>query len=105
MQSKILVGKWEEPESGTSAVCWEMSDEDWSIIDGVIDWYVNNPGSEPEIGGAMMEITQYEITARGIRMPLKWALEELAGWVRYNTGDEIYAEENPVFKAHGIVLS
>lgn len=108
MASKIVMHKWEEPESGSYAEVWDLSPPEWEQVQAAIAWvreyWEEKDGGE--YGSTIVETEVIETRATGGECDgLEDALRRLALQVRYTTGEGLYEEECPIFEEAGIEQS
>lgn len=103
MITKIVTLQWQEPEPGITAVVWCLSIPEWESIDEILTWVASQVGTE--LGNTIAQCEVHPTIALGPRPLFTVCAHWLAAQVRYTTGEGIYAEDCPVFAAHGIVRS
>ena len=108
MGSKIVVGRWTEPEIGTSAEMWSLNPIEWEEVQKAIDWVVsyweeneNSGDGEDAVGNTIIEHSLHKTEAQGYEPfcdNLEFCLQRLADNVRYSSGESLYEKDCPVFK-------
>ena len=107
MASVILTTKWEEPQSGTGAMCWELEGDARGDVEAAIEWA--RAYWEEQDGGCwgstIPECELHSTGARGEPTGAADALQMIADIIRYSTGEDLYGDDCPIFEKHGVLRS
>jgi len=104
MTTRVALFRWEEPETGSDAEVWNLDDAGWVEVEKALSWVKTKAGAE--YGNSIIEVTFNQTKATdGDITDTKEALKQLALQTRYNSGEELYEEDCPVFAKYGIQRS
>lgn len=102
MPSVIIASRWSEPIPGEDAKVAVLTEDESAILSIALSWVEEKAGQE--WGDTIPRVDLHPTEASGgDLLSFKEAMSDVATTVRYDTGEGIYDEDCPAFKAAGVV--